>query len=85
VIEHFEKRLDFLVFRAPHAESSPSKPTEGGCAMDQFITDQFVECQNIAHYVGQLKTENDPIKRAMLQQLLAEETTKQASHAKVVK
>jgi hypothetical protein len=53
--------------------------------MDQFITDQFVECQNIAHYVGQLKTENDPIKRAMLEQLLAEETTKQASHAKVVK
>jgi hypothetical protein len=63
----------------------PASPTEGGFAMDQFITDQFVECQNIAHYVCQLKTENDPIKRAMLQQLLAEETTKQASHAKVVK
>jgi hypothetical protein len=42
--------------------------------------DQFVERQNIAHYVEQLQTETDPIRRAMLQRLLAEEKAKQASH-----
>jgi len=35
-------------------------------------------CQNIAHYVEQLKTEIDPIKRAMPQTLLAEEKAKLA-------
>jgi hypothetical protein len=43
--------------------------------------DRFIERQNIAHYVEQLKTVTDPIKREMLQQLLAEEKAKQASHA----
>jgi hypothetical protein len=47
--------------------------------------DQFVERQNIAHYVDQLKTEKDPTKQAMLARLLAEEEAKQASHANVGK
>jgi hypothetical protein len=37
----------------------------------------FIKRQNIAHYAEQLKTETDPIKREMLQQLLAEEKAKQ--------
>ena len=44
--------------------------------------EKFVERENIAHYVDQLKTENDPIRRTMLQRLLAEEKAKQASHLK---
>ncbi len=47
--------------------------------------DRFIERQNIAHYVEQLKTVTDPIKREMLQQLLAEEKAKQPSHANVEK
>jgi len=47
--------------------------------------DQFVERQNIARYVDQLKTEKDPIKRAMLERLLAEENAKQVSHGNVGK
>jgi hypothetical protein len=47
--------------------------------------DQFVERQNITHYGDQLKTEQDPTKRAMLERLLAEEKSKQASHANVGK
>ncbi len=43
--------------------------------------EKFIERQNIAHYIDQLKTETDPIKRKILQNLLAEETAKQASHA----
>ena len=43
--------------------------------------EKFIERQNIAHYVDQLKTETDPTKRKILQTLLAEETAKQASHA----
>ena len=35
--------------------------------------DKFIERQNIAHYIDHLKTETDPIKRATLQRLLAEE------------
>jgi hypothetical protein len=50
-----------------------------------FAVDQLVERQNSAHYAEQLKTEPDPIKRVMLQQLLAEERVKQVSHAKVEK
>jgi hypothetical protein len=45
--------------------------------------DQFVERQNIAHYMARLKTEPDMNKRPTLEQLLAEEKAKQASHAKV--
>jgi hypothetical protein len=45
--------------------------------------DQFVERQNIAHYAERLKTEPDLNKRTMLEQLLAEEKARQASHAKV--
>jgi hypothetical protein len=47
--------------------------------------DQFVERQNIAHYVDQLKSEKDLTKRAMLERLLAEEKAKQASPANVGK
>ena len=32
--------------------------------------DKFIERQNIAHYVDQLKTETDPIKRATLQKTI---------------
>lgn len=45
--------------------------------------DRFVERQNIAHYVEQLRTETDLNKRAMLERLLAEERAKQASHDNV--
>ena len=47
--------------------------------------DRFIERQNIAHYVDQLKAETDPIKQAMLQRLLAEEKAKLTSHADVKK
>ena len=33
----------------------------------------FVERQNIAHYIDQLKTETDPVQRETLLKLLAEE------------
>ena len=33
--------------------------------MDQFVFDQFVERQNIAHYLERLKTENDPTTREL--------------------
>lgn len=45
--------------------------------------DNFIERQNITHYLEQLKIVTDPIKREMLQQLLVEETAKQESHANV--
>ena len=44
--------------------------------------EKFVERENITHYVDQLKTETDPIRRTTLQRLLAEEKAKQASHGK---
>jgi hypothetical protein len=47
--------------------------------------DNFIERLNIAHYLEQLKTVTDPIKREMLQQLLVEEKAKQVSHANVEK
>jgi hypothetical protein len=37
----------------------------------------FVERQNIAHYIDQLKIETDPVQRDMLLKLLAEEEAKQ--------
>ena len=52
---------------------SPPDTRQGGFAMDEFV-----ERQNITHYVDQLKTEKDPTKRAMLERLLAEEKAKQA-------
>jgi hypothetical protein len=33
----------------------------------------FVERQNVVHYVDQLKTETDPVKRNVVMKLLAEE------------
>ncbi len=36
--------------------------------------EKFIERQNIAHYIDQLKAETDPIKRAMLQKLLGVQT-----------
>jgi predicted phosphatase len=47
--------------------------------------DNFIERQNIAHYLEQLKIVTYPIKREMLQQLLVEERAKQISHANVEK
>jgi hypothetical protein len=44
--------------------------------------EKFIERQNITKYSDHLKTEIDPAKRIILQKLLAEETTKQASQAK---
>jgi hypothetical protein len=60
-----------LADRNPRAEAAPM--------------DKFIERQNIAHYIDHLKTETDPIKRATLQRLLAEEKAKQASHGNVEK
>jgi len=37
----------------------------------------FIERQNIAHYIDQLKIETDPVRRYMLSKLLAEEEAKQ--------
>jgi hypothetical protein len=37
----------------------------------------FVERQNVAHYIDQLKIETDPVQRDMLLKLLAEEEAKQ--------
>jgi len=47
--------------------------------------DLFVERQNIAHYAERLKAEPDRKKRTTLEQLLAEEKAKQASHDNVGK
>jgi hypothetical protein len=69
--------MDLIVFCA-HAFSIATRTPRAGFHMDRFI-----ERQNIAHYVDQLKTQTDPIKRAMLQKLLAEEKIKQASHGNV--
>ena len=41
----------------------------------------FIERQNIAHYIDQLKIETDPIRRDMLLRLLAEEEAKQIKTA----
>jgi hypothetical protein len=41
----------------------------------------FVERQNIAHYLDQLRTETDPVRREKLLQLLAEENAKQMKAA----
>jgi hypothetical protein len=78
VTDHHESRLDFVAFRAPYGFAT--RHPQGGFAMDQFV-----ERQNIARYVDQLKTEKDPIKRAMLERLLAEENAKQVSHGNVGK
>ena len=37
----------------------------------------FIERQNIARYLDQLKIETDPVRRDMLAKLLAEEEAKQ--------
>jgi hypothetical protein len=47
-----------------------------GRAMDDSVK-AFVERQNIAHYIDQLKTETDPVQRDTLLELLAEEEAKQ--------
>ncbi len=47
--------------------------------------EKFIERQKIAHYTQQLMTETDPVKRDLLQKLLAEEAVKQASHPPVKK
>ena len=41
----------------------------------------FVDRQNIAHYIDQLKIETDPVRRDMLLKLLAEEEAKQVKAA----
>ena len=40
--------------------------------MDESMK-SFVERQNVVHYVEQLKTETDPVKRNVVLKLLAEE------------
>jgi hypothetical protein len=52
---------------------------------DEGAMDNFIERLNIVHYLEQLKTVTDPIKREMLQHLLVEEKAKQVSHANVEK
>ena len=44
--------------------------------------DKFITRENVAHYTKQLLIEIAPIKREMLQKLLAEEMVKQASQIK---
>ncbi len=39
----------------------------------------FIERENIAHYVAQIKSEADPVKRKLLVKLLNEEKAKQGS------
>ena len=41
----------------------------------------FVERQNVVHYIDQLKTETDPVKRNVVLKLLAEEEVKQVKAA----
>ena len=41
--------------------------------------DKFIVHENIGHYTKQLVIETDPMKREMLQRLLAEEMVKQAA------
>ncbi len=41
----------------------------------------FIERQNIARYIDQLKIETDPVRRDMLSKLLAEEDAKQVKAA----
>jgi hypothetical protein len=72
VINHFERSLDFVAFRAPPVRMAT-----------RFAMDQFIERQNIAHYTELLMTEIDPLKRELLHRLLAEEMVKQTSHANV--
>jgi hypothetical protein len=48
----------------------------GGRVMDKSMK-AFVERQNVEHYVDQLKTETDPVKRNVVLKLLAEEEVKQ--------
>jgi len=43
--------------------------------------DKFIERKNIAHYIDQLNTQADQIKRKTLQTLLTEEVAKLASRA----
>ena len=73
------KEVDLIAFRAHSARWPPVTPRGG------FSMDRFVERQNIAHFEDQLKTEADPIKRAMLQRLLTEEKAKQAAHIQIEK
>lgn len=40
----------------------------------------FIELQNITRYTDQLKIENDPLKRRLLLELIAEEEAKRAKH-----
>jgi hypothetical protein len=73
VTDHREMSLDFVAFRAPPVCSPPDTPREAS------LMYQFVERQNITHYVDRLKTEKDPTKRPMLERLLAEEPNRQAT------
>jgi hypothetical protein len=45
--------------------------------------DKFIVRQNIVHYTQQLMTETDPVKRDLLQKLLAEEIVKEAAQSPV--
>ena len=43
-------------------------------------SDTFIKSKNIVHYLDKLKTEADPIRRAILAKLLVREVAKQARH-----
>jgi hypothetical protein len=55
-------------------------PSWEGHVMDNSVKG-FIERQNIAHYIDQLKIEADPVRRDMLLRLLAEEEAKQIKAA----
>jgi hypothetical protein len=48
--------------------------------MDESMN-AFVERQNVVHYIDQLKTETDPVKRNAVLKLLAEEDVKEVKAA----
>jgi hypothetical protein len=52
-------------------------PYSKGLPMENFIARQ-----NVAHYLDQLRIETDPIKRAMLEKLLAEEKDRLATESR---
>jgi hypothetical protein len=66
--------VSIRLYRPLGARLPNQPPNLRGLPMDKFIMRQ-----NIAHYSNQLMTETDPVKRELLQKLLAEEMVKQAS------
>ena len=44
--------------------------------MTSVLTDQFVATKNVAHFEAELKVQTDPLKRRVLEGLLADEKAK---------